>query len=198
MRKIIVLQFLTLDGVVQAPGGPDEDPSGGFAFGGWCAPYFDEFAGTIMGKQMKQPFSLLLGRRTYEIFASYWPNHESDWPGVNESIKYVVSNTLTSAQWKNSVIIKGDISAEITKLKAEQGPPLMVHGSANLIQTLLKLDLVDELWLKFFPITLGKGKRLFDTGVVPAAFKLVESNVSPKGVIFANYERAGKVKTGSF
>lgn len=199
MRKIIVLSFITLDGVMQAPGGPEEDTSGGFTYGGWTVPYFDEFSGKAMGEQMNKPFDLLLGRKTYDIFASYWPSHEENWPSVNDVKKYVASNTLTKPEWKNSVVLKGDVLVdEIKKLKHQDGPDLQVHGSANLIQTLLKNDLVDELWLKFFPITLGKGKRLFDGGSIPAAFTLEECKASPSGVIFANYKRAGEVKTGSF
>lgn len=198
MRKIIVLEFLTLDGVMQAPGGLEEDTSGGFKYGGWTVPYFDEVSGKVMSEQMKQPFALLLGRKTFEIFASYWPQHEAAWPGINDATKYVVSNTLTSHEWSNSVFLKGNVMDEIKKLKAQDGPDLHVYGSGNLVQTLLKHDLVDELWLKIFPITLGMGKRLFAEGTIPAAFKLTKSSVSPSGVIFANYKRAGEVKTGSF
>ncbi len=198
MRKLIVTTFITLDGVMQAPGGPEEDTSGGFKYGGWTVPYFDEFSSKVMGEQMKQPFNLLLGRKTFEIFASYWPHHASDWPGINEAAKYVVSNTLTKHDWKNSIFIKGDVVEEIKKLKMQDVPDLKVWGSSKLIQTLLQHDLVDELWLKIFPITLGSGKRIFAEGTIPAAFKLTDSKVSPSGVIFANYERAGKVKTGSF
>lgn len=198
MRKIIVLSFITLDGVMQAPGGPEEDTSGGFKYGGWTVPYFDEFLGKVMGEQMKQPFNLLLGRKTFEIFASYWPQHANNWPGINEATKYVVSKTLTSHEWENSVFIKGNVVQEIKKLKAQDGPDLQVYGSGNLIQTLLKHDLVDELWLKTFPITLGPGKRLFAGGTIPAAFTLEESKTSPKGVIVASYKRAGEVKVGSF
>lgn len=198
MRKIIVLEFITLDGVMQAPGGPEEDTSGDFNFGGWTVPYFDDFAGKVMAEQMKQPFSLLLGRKTFEIWSSFWPKHEDQWPGVNAATKYVVSNTLSSSDWQNSVFIKGDVVKELKKLKQEEGPDLKVWGSGNLVQTLLKNDLVDELLIKIFPVTLGKGKRLFEDGTIPAAFRLVESKVSPSGVIFANFQRAGKVKTGSF
>ena len=183
---------------MQAPGGPKEDMSGDFKFGGWTFPYFDDYFGKGMGEQMKKPFALLLGRKTFEIFASYWPNHESEWPGVNSATKYVVSTVLTKHAWKNSVFLKGDIPKEILKLKKQNGAPLHVYGSGNLIQTLLKYDLIDELWLKIFPLTLGHGKRLFGEGTIPAAFKLTESSVSPSGVIFANYKRAGKIKTGSF
>ncbi len=198
MRKLIVLTFITLDGVMQAPGGPAEDIDGGFKYGGWTVPYFDEFSSKVMGEQMKQPFNLLLGRRTFEIFASYWPQHASDWPGINEATKYVVSNTLNKHDWENSIFIKGDVAEETKRLKMQDGPDLQVYGSSKLIQTLLQHDLVDELWLKTFPITLGSGKRLFAEGTIPAAFKLTDSKVSPSGVIFANYKRAGEVKTGSF
>ncbi|MFZ2193281.1 MAG: dihydrofolate reductase family protein [Candidatus Moraniibacteriota bacterium] len=199
MRKIIVLEFITLDGIIQAPGGQKEDTSGGFKFGGWTVPYFDDFSGKVMSEQMSQPFELLLGRKTFEIFASYWPEHEAGWPGVNDVKKYVVSNTLEKHSWKNSIFLKGDDAfQEIKKLKQESGPNLYVYGSGILVQTLMKHDLVDEFWLKIFPVTLGQGKRLFAKGTIPAAFKLTNSKVSPSGVIFANYERAGEVKTGSF
>lgn len=198
MRKIIVTEFVTLDGVVQAPGGPTEDTSGSFKHGGWTVPYFDDFSGNVMGEQMKQPFNLLLGRKTFEIFASYWPQHEDQWPGINDAVKYVVSNTMDKHDWKNSIFIKDAVVKEIKKLKTQDGPDLKVWGSGNLVQTLLKHDLADELWLKIFPITLGMGKRLFAEGTIPAAFKLTDSKVSPSGVIIANYERAGEVKTGSF
>lgn len=198
MRKIIVLTFLSLDGVMQAPGGPKEDTSGGFKYGGWTAPYFDEFAGKVMAKQMKEPFDLLLGRKTYEIFASYWPEHAKEWPGVNKATKYVASNTLTKHDWENTKVLKGDVASQIKKLKAGKGPDLQVYGSADFIQTLLKNDLVDELWLKIFPITLGAGKRLFAKGSLPVAYTLTESQVSPSGVIIASYRRNGVVKTGTF
>ncbi len=196
MRKIIVLSFISLDGVMQAPGGPEEDASGGFREGGWTVPYFDEFLGKIMGAQMSKPFELLLGRKTFEIFASYWPRHEADWPGINGATKYVASHTITRHEWSNSVFLK-DVEA-IQEIKKRAGPDIQVHGSGNLIQTLLKHDLVDELWLKVFPVTLGSGKRLFDDGAIPAAFTLRDVKTSPKGVIVASYERAGDVKTGSF
>ena len=198
MRKIIVLEFLTLDGVMQAPGGPEEDTSGGFKYGGWTVPYFDDFAGKVMGDQMKKHFSLLLGRKTFDIFASYWPKHADVWPGINDATKYVVSKTLSSSDWQNSVFVKGDVVKALQKIKQEDGPDMQVYGSGNLVQTLLKHDLVDELWLKIFPVILGTGKRLFGDGVAPAAFKLTSSKTSPSGVIFANYKRSGKVKTGSF
>jgi len=198
MRKIIVLTFLSLDGVMQAPGGPEEDTSGGFKYGGWTAPFFDEFAGEVMAEQMKQPFELLLGRITYEIFAGYWPKHAEDWPGINESKKYVASNTLKETHWQNSVIISDDIAKKVKELKTQDSPDLHVYGSSQLVQTLLENDLVDELWLKIFPLTLGKGKKLFGNGAIPAAFILTKSQISPLGVIIASYKRAGEVKTGSF
>lgn len=198
MRKIIVLTFVSLDGIIQAPGGKGEDPSGGFDLEGWTVPYFDEFLGNVMDKQMSKPFDLLLGRITYDIFASYWPEHADEWPGINEATKYVASHEPMEFTWENSVQLVGDAVEEIKELKSGDGPDLKVYGSSNLVQTLLANDLIDELWLKIYPVTLGKGKRLFGEGTVPAAFKLTESKTSPNGVIVANYERAGDVKTGSF
>ena len=198
MRKIIVLTFVTLDGVMQAPGGPTEDTSGNFTYGGWTVPYFDEYLGQVMTEQMSMPFDLLLGRKTFEIFASYWPHHQEEGPGINKATKYVASNTLTRHEWEKSVFLKGDVAGEIKKLKQQDGPDLQVHGSSNFIQTLLEHDLVDEFWLKIFPVTLGMGKRLFDQGTIPAAYSLVESKTSPSGVIVATFKRAGEVKTGSF
>ena len=199
MRKLIVLSFITLDGVLQAPGGPEEDTSDGFKYGGWMVPYDDDFSGEIMREQMSRPFNLLLGRKTYDIWAGYWPHHGDFWPGVNSTIKYVASrNSSLKLDWNNSVLLRGNIAKEIQKLKTQDGPELHVYGSGDLIQTLLKYDLVDEFWLKIFPLTLGAGKRLFAEGPIPAAFTLTDSKVSPKGVIFANYKRAGEVKTGSF
>lgn len=198
MRKIIVLTFMSLDGVMQGPGGPTEDTSGGFKYGGWTVPYFDEVLGSVMGEQMSQPFELLLGRKTFEIFASYWPQHEDDWPGINKVTKYVVSKTLAKHEWRNSIFLKGNVVDEIKQLKQQEGPDLQVHGSSNLIQTLLEHDLVDEFWLKIFPVTLGTGKRLFDKGTIPAAYTLVDSKASPSGVIVATLKRAGEVETGSF
>jgi dihydrofolate reductase len=198
MRKIVVLTFVSLDGVMQAPGGPQEDTSGGFEYGGWVFPYMDEDLGKIMSKQMTQPFDLLLGKKTYDIFASYWPDHEDAWPGINDVTKYVVSHEKRELKWGPSQLIKGDVVAEIKRIKNQEGPVLQVYGSSELIQTLLKNDLVDELWLKIFPITLGIGKRFFREGSIPAAFELFEGKVLPNGVIVANYKRAGEVKTGSF
>ena len=198
MRKIIVLSFITLDGVMQAPGGPDEDTSGGFKYGGWVAPYGDDFFGQVMLKQMGHKFDLLLGRKTFDIFASYWPKQTGPIADpINRATKYVASNTLERHEWGRSVFLNGDVAEKIRRLKEDEGPELQVHGSATLIQTLLKHDLVDELWLKIFPITLGAGKRTFAGGAIPAAFRLSESSISPKGVIVANYVRDGQVKTGS-
>jgi dihydrofolate reductase len=198
MRKIIVLTFLTLDGIMQGPGGPAEDTSGNFTLGGWTVPYFDEFLGNVMTEQMSQPFDLLLGRKTFEIFASYWPQHEEEGAGINKATKYVASNTLREHEWRKSVFLKGNVVDEIKKLKAEDGPELQVHGSGNFIQTLLEHDLADEFWLKLFPVTLGMGKRLFSQGTIPASYTLVDSRTSPTGVIIATLKRAGEVKTGSF
>ncbi len=194
MRRIVVLSFISLDGVMQAPGGPEEDASGGFKFGGWVAPYGDEVYGKVIEKQMK-PADLLLGRKTFEIFASYWPEHEDGWPGISDVTKYVMSRTMKKSDWKNSVFLKS--LADIKKLKNSKGSDIKVWGSGKLVQLLLKNDLVDELWLKIHPLTLGKGKKLFDNGMIPAAFTLIESTVTPSGVIIVNYRRAGEVKTGT-
>jgi len=194
MRKIIVLTFITLDGVMQAPGGPEEDTAGGFQYGGWVAPYVDEVSGKVMQKQM-EPTDILLGRKTFEIFSSYWPQHAEQWPGINEVTKYVMSRTMEKSDWKNSVFLKS--VPDIENLKNSKGSDIKVWGSGNLVQTLLENDLVDELWLKIYPLTLGKGKKLFENGAIPAAFTLIESTATPAGVIVANYKRAGKVKTGT-
>ncbi|MBW3568994.1 dihydrofolate reductase family protein [Candidatus Parcubacteria bacterium] len=201
MRKIVVLTFVSLDGVMQAPGGPEEDTSGGFKYGGWTYPYFDEVMGSVMGEQMGMPFDLLLGRKTYDIFAAYWPKQDPAALATvpfNKATKYVVSGSSPKLTWEKSVLIEGDVAAKLKELKQQDGPMLQVHGSGKLIQTLLKNDLVDELWLKIFPIMLGKGKRLFAEGTIPAAFELTEFKASPSGVIVANYRRSGEVKTGSF
>lgn len=202
MRKLNVVSFITLDGVMQAPGGPEEDPTGGFKHGGWVVGYFDNFLGKVMVKQMSKTFDLLLGRRTYEIFAAHWPyvnnNEDPIAAGINNARKYVASKTLTKLDWNNSELIMGDLVEEVKKLKDQGGPPIQVHGSGNLIQTLLKHNLVDELWLKIFPITLGPGKRLFAEGTIPVGYKILESEISPSGVIVATYGRTGEVKTGSF
>ncbi len=200
MRKLVVLTFVTLDGVMQAPGGPEEDTSGDFKYGGWTVGYWDDFMEKVMGTQMAKPFDLLLGRKTYEIFSAYWPQHKNEPAGdrLNEAKKYVVSTTLTRLNWNNSTLITGDFVNGIKKLKEQNEPEIQVHGSSNLIQTLLRNDLVDELRLKIFPVTIGTGKRLFGDGTMPAAFKLLESKISNKGVIVATYLRYGEIKTGTF
>jgi dihydrofolate reductase len=199
MRKVIVLSFVSLDGVMQAPGGPEEDRSGGFQFGGWTVPYFDEAVGDAMGEQMGKPFDLLLGRKTYQLFASFWPKQtDPTAASLNQARKYVASRKPMKLEWENSTQLSGDAVEAVRKLKQEDGPELQVHGSGDFIQTLLKNDLADQLWLKIFPVTLGDGKRLFGEGTSPAAFKVVNSTTSPSGVIIASYERDGEVKTGSF
>lgn len=194
MRKIIVLEFITLDGVMQAPGGPEEDKAGAFNYGGWSAPYTDEATGKIMQKQMAAT-DILLGRKTFEIFAGYWPEHAAYWPGINEVTKYVLSNTMDKSDWQNSVFLTS--VADIEKLKNSEGSDIKVWGSGELVQLLLKHDLVDKIWLKIYPVLLGKGKRWYSDETLPAAFKLTESSTTPSGVIFANYTRAGEVKTGN-
>jgi len=194
MRKIIVLSMITLDGVMQAPGGPGEDTSGGFEYGGWVAPYGDEASGKVMGKLMK-PADYLLGRKTFEIWEDYWPKHADYWPGINDGTKYVLSTTRKKSDWKASVFFNS--LADIEKLKNSEGSDIQVWGSSELVQLLLNNDLVDELWLMIHPLTLGKGKKLFDNGPIPAAFTLTESTITPSGVIIVNYKRAGKVKTGT-
>ncbi|WP_347160234.1 dihydrofolate reductase family protein [Pontibacter chitinilyticus] len=194
MRKIIVISMITLDGVMQAPGGPEEDTSDGFKYGGWVAPYADEEYGKVAAEQMK-PADLLLGRKTFEIFASYWPEHADQWPGINDVTKYVLSGTVEKSDWGNTVFLNS--LAAIKELQNSAGSDIKVWGSSKLVQLLLKHDLVDELWLKIHPLTLGEGKKLFDNGPFPAAFTLVESTVTPSGVITANYERAGEVRTGT-
>lgn len=191
--------MITLDGIMQAPGGPKEDPSGGFKYGGWTAPYGDEVYGKVVQEELK-PADYLLGRKTFEIWAHYWPEHGDFWPGINEGTKYVFSKSMKKSDplvsgWKNSVVIKN--LASIKKLKNSKGSDIQVWGSGKLVQLLLKNDLVDELRLKIHPLTLGKGKKLFDNGMIPAAFTLVDSCVTTTGVIIAHYKRAGKVKTGS-
>ncbi|HWT40793.1 MAG TPA: dihydrofolate reductase family protein [Dongiaceae bacterium] len=199
MRKIIIQEFITLDGVMQAPGGPEEDPSEDFKYGGWTAPYYekaDKEADALMQRWMKSA-DLLLGRKTYDIFAAYWPEHGDLWPGVNEVTKYVASRSTDTgeADWNNSVFLK-DVD-EIKKLKEGEGGDIQVIGSGNLCQTLFQYDLVDEMRLMTFPITLGAGKKLFAEGTIPAAFTVTESLVASNGVIFACYKRAGEVRTGT-
>ena len=199
MRKIVVLSMITLDGVMQAPGGPKEDTSGGFKYGGWVAPYSDEVYDKVVQKELN-PADYLLGRKTFKIWAGYWPEHGDFWPGINEGTKYVFSKRMKKLDpivtgWKNSVVIKN--LADIKKLKNSKGSDIQVWGSGELVQLLLKNDLVDELRLKIHPLTLGRGKKLFDNGTIPAAFTLIENIVTPGGVIIAHYKRAGKVKTGT-
>jgi dihydrofolate reductase len=200
MRKIIVLSMITLDGVMQAPGGPEEDKSGGFKYGGWVAPYDDEVGGKVVQKELKQATDYLLGRKTFEIWADYWPEHADFWPGINDGTKYVLSKTIKMSNWKNTVFIES--LEDIKKLKNSEGSDIQVWGSSKLIQLLLKNDLVDELRLKIYPLTLGTGKKLFDDATIPAAFTLTESLATPTGVIIANYKRPdsyrdGEVKTGT-
>jgi dihydrofolate reductase len=192
----MVLEHVSLDGVIQAPGGPDEDTSGGFAYGGWIAPYSDPILGTALRRQMNLPFDLLVGRTTFEIWEPFWPQHADEWPGVNTATKYVASNTRTSSTWQPSVFLNGDIPEKVAKLKQQPGPDLNVWGSGHLLQTLMQHDLVDAFWLMIYPVTLGGGKRLFAGGTIPAAFKVTESTVTPNGVMVVNYERAGAIRTG--
>jgi dihydrofolate reductase len=194
MRKIIVITMITLDGVMQAPGGPEEDPSNDFKYGGWTAPFTDDNGSEFFQKNMK-PAEYLLGRKTFEIFAGYWPEHAEIWAGINDGMKYVMSNTMDKSDWKNTTFIK--TVQDIKKLKDSDGSELHVWGSGKLIQLLLKNDLVDELRLVTYPLTLGQGQKLFAEGTIAATFKLTESTVTPSGVIMANYKRAGKVKTGT-
>jgi dihydrofolate reductase len=190
MRKIIVLEHISLDGIIQAPGGPEEDTSGGFVHGGWISSYSDEILGTLLRRQMNLPFDLLLGRTTFEIWEPYWPQHADIWPNVNIATKYVASNTRTSSNWQPSMFLSGDIAEKVANIKQQQGSDLHVWGSGNLIQTLIKHDLVDTFWLMIYPIILGAGKRLFADGTIPMTFKVTESKVTPSGVIVMNYERA--------
>jgi len=199
MRKIIVLTFVSLDGVMQAPGGPEEDTSGGFKYGGWTVPYAHGSFSKIINKELSVPFDLLLGRKTYEIFAGYWPKQTGPIADpFNKAKKYVVSDKGVDLTWKESILINGDVVAKLKALKKADGPVFHVWGSSVLIQTLLKHDLIDELRLRTYPVTLGSGKRLFAEGTIPAAFELIDSQALPSGVTLANYKRAGKVKTGSF
>jgi dihydrofolate reductase len=200
MRKLIVSTFVTLDGVMQAPGGPEEDPTEGFGHGGWSTGYWDEAMMERMGEVMGTPFDLLLGRKTYEIFAAHWP-YATDQPGadeLNNATKYVASTTLDEVSWSNSNLIEGDVPEQVARLKEEDGPEIQVHGSWNLIQTLLEHDLVDEFRLMIFPVVLGGGKRLFGDGTIPAGLRLADSTTSSTGVVMATYERAGDVQYGSF
>jgi len=197
MRKLIVLEHISIDGVIQGPGGQEEDPSNGFAHGGWISPYADEIIGKALRKQMNSPFDLLLGRKTFDIWEPFWPQHADAWPNVMTATKYVASNTRTVSDWGPAVFLGGDIPTKVKEIKQGQGPDIHVWGSGNLLQTLIKHDLVDTFWLMIYPVTLGTGKKLFADGTIPAAFKVTESVVGSSGVILVNYERAGEVKTGS-
>jgi dihydrofolate reductase len=200
MRKLMVNTFMTLDGVMQAPGGPEEDDSGGFTQGGWSVNYWDDMMGQVMDEAMGRPFALVLGRRTYDIFAAYWP-HATDNSAakpLNEATKYVASRSRPTLEWNNSVLLEGAAAEAIAALKREDGPELQVHGSANLIQTLLRHNLVDQYRLWVFPCVVGSGKRLFSEGTVPAGLKLVDSKVSTTGVVIGTYEPAGELVTGTF
>ena len=200
MRRLIVTAFVTLDGVVQAPGGPGEDEDAGFAFGGWTVPYFDEHLGEVMGTLMGKPFDLLLGRRTYDIFAGFWPtaSEEEGAKPLNDATKYVASRGRPTLSWERSVLLEGDVAQAVAALKQQDGPELQVHGSGNLVQTLLRAGLVDEWQLLTFPVVLGQGKRLFGDGAVPAALRLESSSVSSTGVVVGRYVPVGDVVTGSF
>ena len=200
MRKLVTSTFVTLDGIMQAPGGPGEDDSDGFKSGGWSVNYWDDMMAQAMGEIFAKRPDLLLGRKTYEIFAAYWPHAtaEDGADNLNNARKYVVSRTLDRVDWNNSTLIKGDVVKEITRLKGLEGPELQVHGSSNLIQTLLKHHLIDELHLKIFPVAIGKGKRLFGEDTNPSNFKLLDSKTSSTGVIIATYEQSGELKTGTF
>lgn len=203
MTKIVVDSFLTIDGVLQAPGGPEEDRADGFAYGGWQAPLFDEECGAYVGEGFSRITGLLLGRRTYDIFASFWPNVSDDHEdagaaqALNALPKFVASRTLTSVDWQNSTLLGDDVPGAVAKLRAQEGGEIHVMGSGDLIQTLLTNDLVDELSLMIFPVVLGTGKKLFAEGTVPAAFRLAESRVTSGGVVICRYERAGEVKLGA-
>jgi dihydrofolate reductase len=200
MRKVIAGTFMSIDGVMQAPGGPDEDPTGGFAYGGWSVNYWDEAMMADIGKSMADPFDLLLGRKTYEIFAAHWPYVEGDDPVAakfNAVTKYVVTSSTEPLSWKNSVAIH-DVAAEIARLKQSDGADLLIQGSSQLLQTLLANDLIDEFTLRVFPLVLGSGKRLFGNGTMPAALKLVDTKVSATGVITSTYHRAGEINAGTY
>jgi dihydrofolate reductase len=200
MRKLIVSTFLTLDGVMQAPGGPGEDDSDGFGLGGWSVNYWDEQMGQVMGEAMSAPFDLVLGRKTYDIFAAYWPHapEEAGARPLNEATKYVASRGHPKLEWSRSVLIEGDAAEGIAALKQSDGPELQVHGSENLIQTLLRHRLIDQYRLWVFPLVIGSGKRLFADGTVPSGLKLIDSKVSTTGVVIGTYEPAGEIVTGSF
>ena len=196
MRKIVVIAFITMDGVIQGPGGPQEDTSGGFSHGGWIGPYGDTMQSDVIRAQMGLPFDLLIGRNTFDIWSPYWPN-QPFWPGVNSATKYVASNTITSHSWKPNVFLSGDVAAKVAAIKQTVGPDLHVYGSATLVQTLLNADLIDEFWLKIHPITFGTGKRLFTTGTIPAEFSVTRCQATTTGVIMVDYARTGATPRSS-
>ena len=214
MREVVVAAFVTLDGVMQAPGGPQEDPSGGFAYGGWSVNYWDEGMGAAMAESLAEPFDLLLGRRTYEIFAAHWPHaggvareelggtasdvDDQAAEVLNSARKYVASRTLKMVEWKNSTLLADNVAEAVAKLKAEDGPTLLVQGSTELIQTLLAHDLIDELRVWTFPVVVGAGKRLFADGTIPRSWRLTKSSATSSGALIASYQRAGEVQTGTF
>ncbi len=200
MRRLIVNTFLTVDGVMQAPGGPREDDSDGFAYGGWSVNYWDDKMGEVMGEQMSEPFDLVLGRKTYDIFAAYWPHapEEAASKPLNDATKYVASRSRPTLEWAKSVLIEGDVAEGIATLKKQDGTELQVHGSGNLIQTLLRQNLVDTYHLWVFPLVIGSGKRLFSEGTIPSGLKLVDNKVSTTGVVMGTYEPAREIVTGSF
>jgi dihydrofolate reductase len=199
MRKLVAVAQMTLDGVMQAPGGPEEDPTGGFEIGGWSVGYFDDVLGEQIGKAMASPFDLLLGRKTYEIFAAHWPYDEGPIADrMNAAVKHVASRTLERVDWANAKLIEGDVAAAVPKLKEEDGPQLQVVGSTDLLQTLLAHGLIDEYRLWIFPVVAGSGKRLFGDGANPAGLRLASSMTSTSGVIVATYEPAGEIAKGSF
>ena len=197
VRNVVVLEHISLDGVIQAPGGPDEDVSGGFAHGGWTGPYADDVLGTLLRRQMALPFDLLVGRTTFDIWEPYWPHRAAVWPGVNAATKYVASRTRTASDWQPSVFLNGDVAAHVARLKHQAGPDLHVWGSSMLAQTLMAHGLIDAFWLMIYPVTLGSGKRLFAAGAMPTAFAVTSCVTSSRGVIVVTYERAGPPAAGN-
>jgi dihydrofolate reductase len=196
MRKIIVLEHISMDGVIQAPGGPEEDPSGGFRYGGWSAPYQDDILGNAIKKYLDAPCDLLLGRKTFEIWEGYWPKHSEWWPAVMSATKYVTSDTRTFSEWQPTEFLSGDVTAKVAEIKQQPGPDIHVWGSGDLLHSLMKHDLIDTLFLMTFPVILGDGKRLFTDETAPASFNVTDSIVTPSGVVVITYERAGDVKVG--
>ena len=193
MRKIIAAEFMTIDGVIQN----EENDDDGFKYGGWFFPYADEVTGSVIQERLAKPMDLLLGRKTFDGWETYWPTHSNFWPNVMTATKYVASNTRTESDWQPNVFLSGDIAERVRELKQQDGPDIYVMGSADLLQTLFKNDLVDAMELMIIPVTLGQGKRLFQNGTIPAAFKVTSSQVAPKGIICVTYERDGDVKTGA-